>query len=110
MGVRAGLGVVTVGVLAGELATAWHSPPAAGLALAGLIALACAWRGGAIVWVAVVLVALDVGAMRMRSVTSPAFVPADVARLALPLTTTLRGRIVAPPVRDGPRLALLVAA
>ncbi|HLY37995.1 MAG TPA: ComEC/Rec2 family competence protein, partial [Candidatus Binatia bacterium] len=110
MGVRVGLGVVTVGVLAGELATAWRSPPAAVLAVAGLVALACAWRGGALVWVAVILAAFDVGAVRMRTVTSPAFAPEDVARLALPLATTLRGRIVAPPVRDGRRLALLVAA
>ena len=39
MGVRAGLGVVTVGVLAGELATAWQSPPGGVLVAAGIVAL-----------------------------------------------------------------------
>jgi competence protein ComEC len=116
--VRAGLGVVTAGVLAGEVATARIGELPAILTPAALAAVAVWCAGGRrrvragqrMVWIAVVLVAAATGAGRMRTVTAPAFAVDHVARLALPLRTRLEGRIVSAPERHGSRLVLLVEA
>src|SRR5438034_261108 len=112
--VRAGLGVVTVGVLAGELgAAAWAPPPAALLVAPALplglwLATGRRWRG--LAWAAVAAAALAFGAVRLRAVTAPVLPAADVARLRLPLATALEGRIVAAPERRAGRTVLLVEA
>jgi competence protein ComEC len=112
--VRAALAVVTVGVLAGEIAGGGGQLPPAGLAVAS-IAPAGAWLAGgrrwtALLWLALGLGAAGVGAARLHAGPSPRL-PADhVARLTLPLRTTLLGRVVAPPARRGDRTVLVVAA
>jgi competence protein ComEC len=107
---RAGLGVVTVAVLAAEVLAASWQPPRALVLAAPLVALAWWPRRRAVSWALVVLVALAAGAARMRSVTEPAFPPDHVAGLALPLRTTLVGRVVASPERREGRVVLLVEA
>ncbi len=111
--VRAGLGVVTLGVLAGELGAAAWAPPAALLvapAVPLLLWLATGrWRRG-LAWTAVAVAALALGAARMRGVTAPVLPAAHVARLRLPLATALEGRIVAAPERRAGRTVLLVEA
>ena len=112
--VRAGLGVMTVGVLAGELgAAAWAPPPVALLVAPALplglwLATGRRWRG--LAWAAVAAAALALGAVRLRAVTAPVLPAADVARLRLPLATALEGRIVAAPERRAGRTVLLVEA
>jgi len=112
--VRVGLGVVTVGVLAGEIgAEAWAPPPAALLvapAVAFVLWLATGRRWRGLGWAAVAVAALALGAARMHGVTSPVLPAAHVARLRLPLATTLEGRIVAAPERRAGRTVLLVEA
>src|SRR5690348_13279319 len=111
---RAGLGVVTAGVLAGEVIAAAWTPSAAALlaAPAGAAALWLAtrrrWRASR--WAALAVAALALGAARMRAVTAPPLPPTHVARLALPRATALEGRIVAAPARHAGRVVLLVAA
>src|SRR6185295_16674723 len=109
MDVRAGLGVVTAAVLAGEVLAA-SPPPAAFWSALPLAVLACARRPRARAWFAVALAALALGTARMRSVTAPVLPPAHVARLALPLRAVLVGRVVAAPARRGRRVVLLVEA
>jgi len=112
--VRAGLGVVTVGVLAGEIgAAAWAPPPAVLLGAPALplvlwIATGRRWRS--LAWATVGVAALALGAGRMHPVTSPFLQAADVARLRLPLATVLEGRIVAAPERHPGRAVLVVEA
>ncbi|TMB46703.1 MAG: DUF4131 domain-containing protein, partial [Deltaproteobacteria bacterium] len=112
--VRAGLGVVTIGVLVGEIgAAAWAPPPAALLgapAVAFVLWLATGRRWRGLGWAAVAVAALALGAARMHGVTSPVLPAAHVARLRLPLATTLEGRIVAAPERRAGRTVLLVEA
>src|SRR5207245_2500589 len=67
------------------------------------------WRRG-LAWAAVAVAALALGAARMHGVTSPVLPAAHVARLRLPLATTLEGRIVAAPERRAGRTVLLVEA
>jgi competence protein ComEC len=109
---RGGLAVVTVGVLAGQLAaSAWPAcatPFGVAAAAAPVVALlAPRWRvvlGAA----ALALVGLTAGALRMRDVVTPVL-PADhVARLALPLRTTLIGKVVAAPRRRANATILVV--
>jgi len=111
--VRAGLGVVTVGVLAGEIgAAAWAPPPAALLvapAVACVLWLATGRRRG-LEWAVLAVAALALGAARMHGVTSPVLPAAHVARLRLPLATALEGRIVAAPERRPQRTVLLLEA
>ena len=111
--VRAGLGVVTAGVLAGEIgAAAWAPPPAALLvapAVACVLWLATGRRRG-LEWAVLAVAALALGAARMHGVTSPVLPAAHVARLRLPLATALEGRIVAAPERRPQRTVLLLEA
>ena len=111
--VRAGLGVVTVGVLAGEIGAAAWAPPPAALLVAPAVALVL-WlvtgRRRGLAWAAVAVAALALGAARMRGVTAPVLPAAHVARLRLPLATVLEGRIVAAPERRAGRTVLLVEA
>ena len=111
--VRAGLGVVTVGVLAGEIgAAAWAPPPAALLvapAVACVLWLATGRRRG-LEWAVLAVAALALGAARMQGVTAPVLPAAHVARLRLPLATALEGRIVAAPERRPQRTVLLLEA
>jgi competence protein ComEC len=108
VGVRAGLGVVAAGVLAGELVGAAWTPPLALLVAVPLAGLPGGRR--AVLWLAVASAALGLGMARIRSVAHPVLPPAHVARLPLPLRTRLEGRIVgSPEVRDK-RLVLLVEA
>ena len=112
--VRAGLGVVTVGVLAGEIgAAAWAPPPAVLLVAPPLplvLWLATGRRWRSLAWTTVGVAALALGAARMHPVTSPFLQAADVARLRLPLATVLEGRIVAAPERHPGRAVLVVEA
>jgi competence protein ComEC len=111
MAMRAGLGAVTLGVLAGEVVGAGWEGSAAALALAGVAAwLVGGRRHAPLLLAAVTLGAFALGAARMRGVTAPVLPPDDVARLPLPLATTLTGRIAAAPERRDDRVVLLVAA
>jgi competence protein ComEC len=105
---RAVVGVATAAVLAGELVAARWRPPSA-LFLLGVAVLAGvprAWR----LLAAVALLGLALGVSSMDTVARPAL-PADhLAHLALPLRTTLVGRIVAAPERREGRVVLLVEA
>lgn len=114
MNLRAGLGVVTIGVLAGEIAAvSWQTPPALllGAALVPLLAwLATGRRRRVLLGTATGLGALALGAARMATVVTPVLPPDHVARLALPLRTVLTGTIVeAPGWRPG-RVVLVVEA
>ena len=109
MDVRAGLGVVTVGVLAGEMLAAGWQPPLALLLGAPLLPLLFRRRHAAL-WMGITLAALALGAARMRSVTDPPLAPDHVVHLPLPLRATLAGRVVAPPECRDRRAVLLVAA
>ena len=109
MDVRAGLGLVTVGVLAGEMLAAGWQPPPALLLGAPLLPLLLRRRHAA-VWMGITLAALALGAARMRSVTDPPLTPDHVVHLPLPLRATLAGRVVAPPECRDRRAVLLVAA
>ena len=112
MEVRAVLGVTTAGVLAGELAAPALSAPLL-FVLAG--ALAALWLVGRrrrrpAAWLALALAAVALGAHRMSAVLAPTFPPEHVARLTLPLPTTLEGRVAAAPERRDRRTVLLVEA
>ncbi|HUE31215.1 MAG TPA: ComEC/Rec2 family competence protein, partial [Verrucomicrobiae bacterium] len=113
MDVRAGLGVVTVGVLAGEIGAAAWAPPPAALLMAPAVAIVL-WlatgRRRKLAWAALAVAAMVLGAARMRGVAAPILPAAHVARLRLPLATTLEGRIVAAPERHAGRTVLLVEA
>jgi len=67
------------------------------------------WRR-AVLWTSVLVAGLALGAARMRTVTEPVLPPDHVARLPLPLRTTLIGRVVASPERREQRVVLLVEA
>jgi competence protein ComEC len=108
--VRAGLWLVTAAVLAGEVVAAASTPPRTLLVLVPIAALGCRRRPARAIWVVVVLAAFLTGAARMRSVRFPVLPPDHVDRLALPLRTTLVGRIVAAPERRNGRTILLLAA
>ncbi len=114
MEVRAGLAVVTAGVLAGELAGAWWRPPllvlVAALGTPAILAFAGVRCRYALAWATVALAALALGALRMRVVTEPSLPSDDVARLGLPLRTTLTGVIAAAPGRRAGRTIVLVRA
>jgi competence protein ComEC len=114
VGVRGGLGWVTMGVLAGQLiAPAWPLPRLVPAALALLAVAAWGVRGRLrepCIVVAVTLTAAAVGARQMDSLLVPQLPVTHVARLALPLRTAFVGRIVAPPERNLQRTALTVAA
>src|SRR2546428_4658238 len=106
------LGVATAGVLAGELAAPALSP---GLLFVFALSMAALWLAGGrrrapVAWVAVTLVALALGAQRMSGVVAPTFAPDHVARLTLPVRTTLEGRVAAAPQRRDGRTVLLVEA
>src|SRR3989441_12998380 len=106
------LGVATAGVLAGELAAPALSP---GLLFVFALSMAPLWLAGGrrrapVAWVAVTLVALALGAHRMSGVVAPTFAPDHVARLPLPIRTTLEGRVAAAPQRRDGRTVLLVEA
>src|SRR5262245_2771806 len=101
MALRAGAGVFTVAVLAGELAAAaWPSPGS--LVIAAPLVAVVAWRLGRrrqgwLVWLLVGVVGVATGAASMRRVLAPDLPATHVTRLSLPLRTTLVGRIVASP-------------
>ena len=107
MEVRALLGVAAVAVLGGELVAARVELPLPLLVALAIAASLVAWRRSRILWVAVALVGIALGAARMRPPGLPA---CHVARVALPLRTTLAGRVVAAPARRGDRTALLLEA
>ncbi len=109
MDARAGLGLVTAAVLAGEVLAAAWSPPR-GLALVLFLAAFCPWRRRLVLGIVLLLVAFLAGAARMRAVVSPALPADDVTHLTFPVRTTLVGRIVAAPERRDGRTILLVAA
>jgi competence protein ComEC len=103
--VRAGLWVVTAGVIVGEL-LAWWLPAAIGVALLAPIVLAWWHRGLA----TTAGMALAVGVWRMGAILAPGLPPDDVARLALPLRTVLAGRVVAAPEHRAGHAILVVEA
>jgi competence protein ComEC len=110
--VRAGLAVVTLAVLAGEMLAAGATVPARMLVGAPLVpALLAVPRGrqrAACAWTALALGAALVGALRMQAVVAPIQPETHVARLSLPVRTAARGWIVeAPDHREG-RTVLLV--
>jgi competence protein ComEC len=113
-GVRVGLGVITIGVLAGGLAADGWSRllPHLGVAAALLAAGLWWWTGrrrDCLLWGAVGLAAVALGAARpARSVRE--LPPAHVARLPLPHATTLVARVAAAPERRPGRSVLLVEA
>ena len=112
MGVRPALGIVTVGVLVGELLAARIAVPGQMLLAAGVLSL-LGWplrRFTAAPWGALAVAALALGAWRMQAITAPALPPDHVARLALPLRATLTARVVAPPERRPGRTLALVEA
>jgi competence protein ComEC len=114
MEVRAGLGMVAGGVLAGELLAFRWLPPAGLLLGAPLVPLglwlATGRRHGGLLGAAVLAGALAAGAGRAAGVVAPALPPTHVARLGLPLRTRLTGRVVAAPERRPGRTVLLVEA
>jgi len=110
--VRALLGVATAGVVAGELTASALSP---GLLYVLALSLATLWLSGGrrrsmVLWAAVALAGLAVGAGRMAGVVAPTLPPDHVVRLALPVRTTLEARVVAAPQRRDGRTVLLVDA
>ncbi|TMA83930.1 MAG: DNA internalization-related competence protein ComEC/Rec2 [Deltaproteobacteria bacterium] len=109
---RAGLAVVTVAVLAGEMAAAGWPLPVTALLTAPLVpALLALPRGrqrAACAWMALALGAASAGALRMRAIVTPALPPTHVARLPLPLRTAVVGRIMEAPERHHRRTVLLV--
>jgi len=110
--VRALLGVATAGVLAGELAAPAFAP---GLLFLFALAMAVLWLAGGrrrapVAWAAVALAALALGTQRMAAVVAPTLPPDHVARLTLPVRTTLEGRVAAAPERRDRRTVLLVEA
>ena len=108
---RAGVGVLAVAVIAGEL-LAGRVPAAlvAGVALLSLLgAGALGARRREFAWIALALAAVALGIARMAPVVAPRLEPDDVARLALPLRTTVEGAIVESPERDDDRTVMVVA-
>src|SRR5262245_66110516 len=92
------------------LAASWP-PPVPMLAVGALLApLACWGRRRALFWVAVGAGGLVLGAVRMRSVIDPALPPDHVARLPLPLQTTVVGRVVSAPEARDERVVLVIEA
>jgi competence protein ComEC len=101
VGTRAVVWVVTAGVLCGQLVP-WRLGP--GPLLATATAIAVGWhctRHRALGWLAVGFVATAASARGVRAVEAPALPPDHVARLALPVRTTLAGEIEE--IRRGPR-------
>jgi competence protein ComEC len=108
------LGLVTGAVLAGEVVAATWAPPATvliGLPVAALVAgLGFRSRRRPLLWLALGLAASALGVVRMRSVVAPDLAADHVARLPLPLRTTLSGEVVAAPARREGRVVLLLEA
>jgi competence protein ComEC len=104
--------VVTVGVIAGEM-LASALPPARWILVATLLsalgAVVFRRRRTELVWVALALAAVGVGVASMGPVIDPTLAPDDVARLALPLRTTLDGRVTEPPEGGDDRTILVIA-
>jgi len=108
--VRPLLAVVTLGIVAGELAgdAGPGLAPFAALAIgAGGVWLASGRRAVA-GWAALALLAVGLGRAWTAVALGPASTPDDVARLPLPLRTTVTGRVVAAPERREHRTILIV--
>ena len=109
---RAGLAVVTVAVLAGEMVAARAALPVRVLVgaplLAALLAVPRGRQRAACAWTAVALGAASVGAFRMLAVVVPDQPATHVARLSLPLRTGAVGWIVEAPERREGRTVLVV--
>lgn len=101
MELRAVLGVVTCGVVAGQLApvrASWAAAASAVVVLGGRRA-----RGVALLFAAVAL-----GAARLDAVMAPERPAAHVAGLTLPFRGTIAGRVVAMPERRAGRTTLVL--
>jgi len=110
----AGLPVVTLALVAGEVTVAVWEPPCGGIgALAlGALLLACRrspWRPTALL-VAAALAAFTLGAVRSRAALYPSLPPNHVALLELPMQTTLVARVVTPPEYRRRQTILVVEA
>jgi competence protein ComEC len=110
---RAGLAVVTAGVLAGQVGAAVRPGCTAALVALAAAATLVAWlvrrSCPSLAMVAVALIGLAAGALRMRDVVAPVLPANHVARLPLPLRTTLLGEVVAAPRRQEHATILIVA-
>jgi competence protein ComEC len=114
MAMRAGLALVTGGVLGGQVLVALYPPLRVLLLGAPLLALG-AWvllrpRKPALLGATLALTAAAVGAARLATLLAPTLAPAHVARLTLPARTTLEGRIAASPARRPGRTVLVIEA
>ncbi len=113
MEVRALLGVTAAAVVASEVVAARVEPTRAVLvvllALAGIVSL-LARRRPRLLWIALAVGGSALGTARMRGVIAPVLPVCHVARLTLPLRTSLSGRVVAAPERRGDRTVLLLEA
>jgi competence protein ComEC len=104
--------VVTAGVIAGELLAGRGGSAPWVLVAALVVALGAVLIGrlrDEFVWIALALASVVVGVARMQTVIAPEIAPDDVARLALPLRTTVEGSIVQLPTRDEDRTVVVVA-
>src|SRR5215470_4386170 len=95
-------------MLAGALAAARWPEAVAPFVVAAVAAVLVALRGRrAVVWLAALaLSAAAVGGLRVRGLLTPRLPATHVARLTLPLPTTVEGRLVAAPERNGRRVLL----
>jgi competence protein ComEC len=110
VGARAAVWVVTAGVLGVQLVP-WR-PPAGALA-ATATALLVAWgctRHRPLGWLAVALLAAAASARGLDAVEAPLLPPDHVARLALPLRTTLAGEVEEIRRRTGGRAVVVLQA
>ncbi len=110
----AGLPVVTLALVAGQMTVAVWEPPYGGVgALAlGALLVACrrsGWRPMALL-LAAGLAAFALGAARSRVALYPSLPPDHVALLELPMQAMLVGRIVAPPEHRRRQTILVVEA
>ena len=110
----AGLPVVTLALVAGEMAVAAWAIPYRTVATvtvgALLIGLASPHRRPRAFLLAVAFAAFGLGAARCHAVLYPVLPPHHVAYLELPMRTTLEGRIVSPPELRRRQTILLVEA
>jgi competence protein ComEC len=107
--VRAALWVVTAGVVGGQLIAAYAGQPAAGVALGMALALLAAGTPPGSAGRAA-LAAGALGVVQVDRVARPRFPGDHVARLALPLRTTLMGRIASAPAAGPGRTVVVVEA
>ena len=109
-----GLPVVTLALVAGEMAVAtWEVPSRCVGALTGaaiLGAVACRSARGRALLVAAALAAFGLGASRSHAVLYPSLPARHVAHLELPAETTLVARVVAPPEERRRQTILVVEA